>query len=52
MKDKIIIFGNKESLKFLDSTIGKKYFIDATFTLIPEKFLPYKLFHRLKIMNL
>ena len=42
-KQKIIIFGLKDKLKYLDIKKTKEFFLDATYKIIPKHFRPYKL---------
>ena len=42
-KQKIIIFGLKDKLKYLDIKKTKEFFLHATYKIIPKHFRPYKL---------
>ena len=42
-EQKIIVFGNKEGINYLDNEKAKEYFVDTTFKIIPKKFRPNKL---------
>ena len=42
-KNKIIIFGNKNRLKYMSNEFYSEFFIDITFKIIPKFWRPYKL---------